>query len=142
MKRFEFRLQKILRLREYHEKQWEARLAEVNAECASVEAEIGKARDDRARVVSEGVPGDVDEMLYRERFVSFIDLELERRHNKLKENREKQVEVRDGYQQAAAARKALGKLKEKQAAEHHKVANRHEILVLDDIGRPVHRRSD
>lgn len=142
MKRFEFRLQKILRLREYYEKQWEARLAEANADCAAVEAAIGKARDDRSRVVSEGLPGDVDDMLYRERFVSFIDTELERRNNELKENNEKRVEVREGYQQAAAARKALEKLKEKKAAEHHKVSNRHEILALDDLGRPGRNRSD
>lgn len=137
MRRFRFKLDKILELRRYAEQEWELKLAEVTGRVVAAEEEItewARRRHDSRRFHA-GV-GTVDMFLMRSRedYVTHIDqrvLELQYQLVALEAERSK---VRDGYVEASKKRKALSRLEERQAEEYYRDALRDEGRTLDEIG--------
>jgi flagellar export protein FliJ len=137
MRRFRFKLEKVLELRRYAEQEWELKLAEVTGRVVAAEQEItqwARRRHDTKRF--EAGAGTVDMLLLRSRedYVNRIDqrvLELQHQIVALETERSK---VRGGYVEASRKRKALTRLEERQAAEYYRDALREEGRVLDEIG--------
>lgn len=137
MRRFRFKLEKVLELRRYAEQEWELKLAEVTGRVVAAEQEItqlARRRHDTKRF--EAGAGTVDMLLLRSRedYVNRIDqrvLELQHQIVALETERSK---VRGGYVEASSKRKALTRLEERQAAEYYRDALREEGRVLDEIG--------
>jgi len=137
MRRFRFKLDKILELRRYAEQEWELKLAEVTGRVVAAEEEIrewARRRHETGRFHAGA--GTVDMLLMRSRedYVMRIDqrvLELQYQLVALETERSK---VRDGYVEASKKRKALSRLEERQAEEYYRDALREEGRVLDEIG--------
>lgn len=140
MRRFSFKLEKILELRRYDEREWEIKLAEVTSRLIGVEQEIAGWGRRRVTMISYTVPSgrvDMSDLRSREEFVNLIDervLALQSRLVALEAEREG---VRTQYIRASSARKALSKLKERREREYYKDGLREETRTLDDIGSQI-----
>ena len=136
MRRFNFKLEKILELRRYAEQEWELKLAEVTSRIVGAQREIddlAHRRLDTRRYHAAAGTLDMLLMHSREDYVNRIDqrvLELERQLVALEVERSK---VRDGYVEASKKRKALTRLKERRSSEYYRNALREEGRVLDEI---------
>ena len=137
MRRFAFKLEKVLELRRYKEREWELKLAEVTSRVLGVEQEIRSWAQRRVTTTSRTVPHgrvDMSDLQSREEFVNLIDervLQLQSQLVALEAERDK---VREGYIEASSARKALTKLKERQSDDYYQDALREEARTLDEIG--------
>jgi flagellar export protein FliJ len=147
MRRFGFSLEKVLELRRYAEREWELKLSEVTSRVIAVEQEIldwGRRRHDTRRYHADAGTIDMSVMKSCEEYVSLIDarvMTLQHRLVALEAEREK---VREGYIDASKKRKALTRLKERQADEYYRNALRQEGRVLDEIAgsQVIRRRSE
>jgi flagellar export protein FliJ len=136
MRRFSFKLEKILELRRYAEQEWELKLAEVTGRVVSVEREIeswGRRRHSTSRY--HAGPGTIDMTILRskEEYVSRIDQRVLELQHQLAALETERAKVREGYVQASKKRKALTRLKERQSHEYYRDALRDEGRVLDEI---------
>lgn len=141
MKKFQFRLEPVLKIRKHKEREWELKLAEITSRCLSLRIQI-EARKEAIRD-SFHTQGPLDIVLlsageaYRGRLsreIGIISEELEL----LEEEREK---VRVAYSKASMDRKVLDKLSERKSREYYTEQFREEIKNLDDLtgGRDTRR---
>ena len=144
MRRFAFKLEKVLELREYHEREWELRLAEVTSRVIGVENEITELGERRHATQSVAIrPGHVDlgDARNREEYVNLIDDRVRHLRRRLVALEEERSRVRDHYLDASRERKALSKLKERRSEEYYKDSLKEEIRSLDEIaGSMTYRR--
>ena len=136
MRRFRFKLEKILELRRYAEQEWELKLAEVTGRVVSVEQEIkdwAHRRHSTRRVHAGSGTGDMTLLRSREDYVSRIDQRVMELQHRLVALETERSTIRDGYVEVSKKRKALTKLKERQSEEYYKDALRDEGMVLDEI---------
>jgi flagellar export protein FliJ len=136
MRRFAFKLEKVLELRRYAEREWELKLADATRQVIQVEDQIrswGLRRNATSAIHAH--PGAVDMTLLRSReeYLSRIDQQVERLQRSLASLHEHREEVRAGYLQASSARKALTKLKERRSTEYYRDALRDEMKRIDEI---------
>ena len=137
MRRFRFKLDKLLELRRYAEQEWELKLAEVTGRVVVAEEEIrewARRRHDTRRFHAGA--GTVDMLLMRSRedYVMRIDQRVFELQYQLVALEAERSKVRDGYVEASKKRKALSRLEERQAKEYYRDALREEGRVLDEIG--------
>ncbi len=137
MRRFAFKLEKLLEIREYHEREWEIKLAEVSSRCLSVDQEIASWGERRRQETSIGYhegPVDVSRLSDRDHYLTLIDdrvRNLRRNRDRLENERS---EVQERYLEASRKRKVLTKLKERRSAEYYRTARREEGKEIDEIG--------
>jgi len=136
MRRFAFKLEKVLELRRFAEREWEHKLAEATSRVIGVENEISDWAERRTATSADRVPiGRVDMAVLRSRedYVNLIDdrvYQLQSRLVTLEAEREK---VRTRYLEVSQRRKALSKLKERRGDEYYKDARKEEMRTLDEI---------
>lgn len=147
MRRFAFKLEKILELRRHAERQWERKLADVTRRVVAVEREIeawAVRRHDTARFGAG--PGTVDMMLLqsREDYINRIDQRVRELQHQVLALETERAKVREDYVRASSRRKALTRLKERRSAEYYRGALREEARVLDEIAatRLIRARSE
>lgn len=137
MKRFEFKLEKVLELRRYDEHEWELKLAEVTGRVVAAEQEIRSWAEKRFGTRQyHAAAGTLDMALMRSReeYVNRIDLRVEELQHRLIALETERSKVREGFLEASRKRKALTRLKERQSEEYYREALREEGRVLDEIG--------
>lgn len=144
MRRFRFKLQKVLELRRYSEQEWELKLAEVTGRIVAVEGEIidwAHRRHDAGRFHAS--VGTLDMVVIRgqEDYVNRIDRRVSELQHRLVGLEAERAKVREGYVEASRKRKALARLKERQAEEYYKGELREEGRVLDEIAGTMVIRS-
>jgi flagellar FliJ protein len=139
MKRFRFRLQRVLDARESEEKQVQRRLGEALAAVAEQERLLGELRSElqtqreatRGLVKGRMRAGEaLDHIRWEQALLSRIaerERELELAQKQAEEIREELVEVR-------RRKKVLENLKEKQWQEHLEAFKAQQQNLLDDIG--------
>ncbi len=147
MRRFGFSLEKVLDLRRYAEREWELKLAEVTSRVIAVEQEIldwGRRKHDMRRYHAPAGTIDISVMQSREEYVNLIDARVAMLQHRLVALETERAKVREGYLEASKQRKALSKLKERQAHEYYREALRDEGRVLDEIAgsQVIRRRSE
>lgn len=137
MKRFRFRLERLLEIRAFRERQWLARLAEASGHFARVGREI---RDNAAArrgafdlEARRGSQLDLEMLTYRERYLSRLSAENRRLQEELEQRRRRREEVQKSYLEASRERKILDKLKERRAAEYYADGRREEFKAQDDL---------
>jgi flagellar protein FliJ len=138
MRRFRFKLEKLLELRGFHERKAELVLAEKAGRCSLLENELRGNAEARARTGREMF--SVGRMLADYRAAELYIVRLDRDRDKLTEElaaaeleREK---ARLEYIEKRKAREVLDKIKERRQGEYYRLAKREEIKALDDIVRP------
>lgn len=141
MRRFSFKLEKVLELRRYAEREWELKLAEVTSRVVVAENDLQRwARQRVSTVMVGGGTGtergtvDMDLLRSRDDYLSLIDqhvAQLQSRIAALEVEREK---VRRHYLRVSQKRKALSKLKERRSSEYYSDAAREQNREIDEIG--------
>jgi flagellar FliJ protein len=136
MKRFSFRLEKILEIRKYHEREWELKLAEITGTCFRIKGEIRSLLSERGDAFQKrhlSLERDISYLLASELYMQRLEQSAEKLALDLQEKEKILDEVRKQYQEASKQRKILEKLKEKRQKENYKKQRDEEIKVIDDI---------
>ncbi|WP_455383074.1 flagellar export protein FliJ [Salinispira pacifica] len=140
MKRFHFKLDRLLKIREYHEREWEVKLANASRLCIELEHEIDHLSRERAETVLGSVGPteespilDVNDLAARQRYLTFLDHRTGELSETLAVREVEREEVRSKLAEASKARKVLEKLKERRSGEYTRDAARHTAKTLDEI---------
>jgi flagellar FliJ protein len=146
VKRFRFRLERLLELRVHREREALNRLAEATGHCVRLARGLRQAEESgrealRAQRAGLGLV-DMELLAYREHYLAWLKERRRRLARELAERQKKRQEEQARYLEASKERKVLDKLKERRAAEHHREARTEEFEVADDLsssrftGRP------
>jgi len=140
MKRFQFRLERLLNIREHHEREWEVRFAQASRICNDLEGKINGLSQERAVTIQQaGVPTgeteplDVGGLLAREHYLVYLDRRASELTRTLAAREIERDEVRQKLSEASRAKKVLEKLRERRSAEYGKDSLRHAAKVLDEV---------
>ncbi len=135
MKKFKFKLKKLLELRQYKEREAEIALGHAMGELVRIENEIkniAAKRLDAARLRFESSQ-TAAEMRYTDLYI----LRLDRTTDKLLEEAAKAElkvsEARDIFLEASKEKKILEKLKEKREKDYKKFVLSEEVKAIDEI---------
>lgn len=137
MKRFRFRLEKVLEVREYYERIAEMKLAAAAGKCALLErnlAENARATRDAARQ-RFGAGRELPDMRSAELYARRLSAERERTLKALAFAEADREKARQGYVAASRETKLITKLRERGEAEYYRSAAREEVKTLDDLSR-------
>ena len=137
MKRFRFRLEKVLEVREYYERIAEMKLAAAAGRCALLERNLAEnARATRDAALQRFGPGrDLADMQAAELYARRLAAEMERTLKALAFAEAERETARQGYVAASKETKLLTKLRERGEAEYYRSAVREEVKILDDLSR-------
>ena len=137
MRRFRFRLERLLELRAHREQEALYRLAEATGHCVRLARRIQELGQERGAAY-RSVPGqtgslDLGLFAYRERYLAWLESSRRRLKEELVARESQRLEVQARYLEAAREHKVLEKLKERRAAEHRRLARIEEFNVQDDV---------
>ena len=135
MKRYKFRLERILALRRHTERMWEMRLAEAAGACALLENHIRGLRQESEEYESfsyDGLVVPASEILVRREFCRRLEGEMDDAAVRLERATAQREEIGRAYREAARARKVLDKLKERRAEEYYAEQRRRDAKIMDE----------
>jgi flagellar FliJ protein len=144
MRRFRFRLEPLLHIRKYREREWELKLAEITGICVRLEREIENMGRERARVFKNRYAGGRGNMQYiwaAELYMQRLDGEAREKQKELAEKNVVREKIRKQYLEVSKERKILDKLKERQEQRHYDEAVHEETKALDDMNSALFRGS-
>ena len=142
MKRFSFRLEKILEIRKYHEREWELKLAEITGTCMRIEGEIRNLLTERGKAFQKrhlSLERDISYLLASELYMQRLEKSADLLARNLREKEKILEEIREQYREASKQRKILEKLREKRQKENYKKQHDEEIKAIDDIALSNYR---
>ncbi|MDR1863902.1 MAG: flagellar export protein FliJ [Treponema sp.] len=143
MRRFDFKLEKILRLRKYEEEEAKIELGRALGSLAAAETQLRSLGEERFRAAqaqfspSNGAAGIRQYMFYLLRLDN-------RKEELLKEAAlagQKVEEAREVFNEAFQNRRRLDKLKEKREREYKDAAEAEENKAIDDIAGNLRRKA-
>ena len=133
MKRFNFKLEKILKLRLNREQETEIELGKAVGILSALELRIKNIVLEKVQAAKNRYSGGLNEI----RSYEFYILRLDQTKDALLEaaaRAELEVEkAREIYLEASRDRKIISKLKERQEKEYRRNMNLEEIKIIDDI---------
>lgn len=137
MRRFHFRLERLLRLKAHTEQEWEIKLGKATAECLSVEWKIDEALKGMAsafhQIHEPKRTLDMDFIYSAQRYMDRLSGRVDDLEDELVVKETARREVQNGYLEASKERKVLDKLKERRSGEFYKWERDEEKKELDDI---------
>lgn len=136
MKKFKFRLERLLRLRRHIERDWELRLAEAAGRCARVEnyiQELKQEKDSCPLFPPENEPFSADSILQNEAYHYRLTQQTAEAEELLVQEKQRREKINAAYVAASRERKVIEKLREKQSREYYKTGFREEGKVLDEV---------
>ncbi len=137
MRRFRFRLERLLALKAFKEREWQTRLAEITGACVrlairikeiEMEANLGFKRRFQS---GEGL--DLLLLQARERYQARLESERGRLEEELEVKTAKRVEVQKKFLEASKERKVLEKLKERKESEYYAEQRAEEFKSLNEV---------
>ena len=135
MKPFAFGLQKVLKLRQYHEDEAKIELGRAIGVLADLESRLRSLAAEQARAAAAQFSPENTAAMIQQYMFYLLRLD-ETKERLLKETALAEMEVeqaREVFIEASRERKILDKLKEKRQKEYRKIVLREEIKVLDEI---------
>ena len=133
MRRFRFKLERLLELRAYREHEWKIKLGEITGKCVSLKAGIRDRKKQKSLAFKGRVYGDILSMRGIDNYISRLMSEMLKLEERLSEAEKIREEVRTDYLKASKKRKVLDKLKEKRGFDFRKEQLSKEIKAADDI---------
>lgn len=134
MKRFSFRLEKLLNYRQFREKEAETNLGKANAARDAIQLELDSIALKRVRTAAERRQGlSVPELLAIEHYITRLDTTKEQLLERLVLAELEVEKAREQYIKATRERRVLSKLREKKNDEWKKYVTEEEAATLDDI---------
>lgn len=142
MKRFAFRLQKVLDLRLYAEKEAQLRLAAKEGECLQLENYINDCLMRKAQAFlqrgSEGV--QIQDLLAFEFFAKKMDQEAERSQTLLAQKILEREELQRAFVEARKHRKVLDNIRDRRRDQWKKERLKEEVKAMDDMNTKAYIR--
>jgi flagellar FliJ protein len=136
VKRFHFRLERLLELRAYREREWLAKLAEAAGHCVRVNRSLRQNSDATAAAFGsdfrEGLEVDLSLLMYREQYLARLGVERRHLEDELQRRLARKDEVQKRYLEISRDRKILDKLKERREREFYREQRQEEFKVMDD----------
>jgi len=137
VKRFHFRLERLLDIRTYRERQWLAKLAAASGLCTRLSRRI-TANGEAARGAlyidtRRGHELDLSLLTYREHYINRLGQEQKKLREELEERMRQREQVQSKYQEVSRDKKVLEKLKEKREADYYKQGKLEEFKETDDL---------
>ena len=137
MKRFHFRLERLLELRSYRERQWLAKLAAASGLCTRLSRRITE-NGEAARGAfyidpRRGHELDHSLLTYREHYINRLGQEQVKLKEELEEKMRQRAQVQSKYQEVSRDKKVLEKLKEKRESDYYSQAKLEEFKEVDDL---------
>jgi flagellar FliJ protein len=137
VKRFHFRLDRLLELRSYRERQWLAKLAIASGHCIRLSHRISEtgeaARGAFYTDIKRGHELDLSLLTYREHYINRMNLEQRKLKKELEEKLRRRSEVQKNYQKVLRDKKVLENLKSKRESEYYAQAKLEEFKITDDL---------
>ena len=133
MKRFEFSLETVLRLRASEEREMENRLAAVTGECERLRLSIEKFRKEKLRCAVENGFSDISMLLSVSHYQARMDRDILEAGEMLRRKKKERESILIDFIEASRKRKVLDKLKEKKYNEYHRLSLKEEEKRNDDI---------
>jgi len=134
MKRFTWSLDRLLSLREFHEKQAEIALGRAVSERDLVQARLEETARKRIRSARSRTAGlSVHELVAIEHYIRRLDGERDRLLEELAAAELEVERKREAYMVASRDKNALSRLREKKEGEWRKRYLAEEAAALDDI---------
>ncbi len=143
MKRYHFHIEKVLNLREFHEKEREMDLARAAGECVRVRSSINDHIYEKAKaILSRRIKGEVDiEGLMRsELYIRRLSDEEVKLGQDLVVKEQARLEAQKKFIDASRERKVLSKLKERREGEFYKKERSEEMKRIDDMNNSAYAR--
>ena len=144
MKRFNFGLEKVLKLRKYHEDETRIELGRAVGILVQIENNIKKNALIRSNAAQqrfgygnsmETTQGSLQDAFAWENYITFLDRETERLLGEAAKAELLVEEKRETYLEASRQRKVIDKLREKREKENRKEIFSAETRELDDLFR-------
>ncbi len=137
MRRFRFRLEKLLDLRRHTERQWELKLAEATGAVALVQRRISEIGEEmtagRAERFRETKVASFDTLYANELYLKRLEDELVVKKEELERKMAERAEIQKEYLEHSKKRKVLDKLKERKEEEYYKEQLNEDFKVADEI---------
>ncbi len=143
MRKFQFNLEKILRLRKHDEKKWEVKLGEIVSKCNNVQRKIRLLEHERTESFKKFRLQDngMEYLRLTDLYFSKIAAGKEALNSELNTLMTEKKEIQKEYLKASRKRKVIEKLKEKKAEQYYRKQVLEEIKELDDINTQAAVRS-
>lgn len=135
MKRFQFRLAAVLKLREHREWEWELKLGEATSRCVALQDELLRVGREHQETVAAGAgarSADIEFRMWQGAYLSFLEQQRLRLTGELQQAQQAREEVQQQYVEAMRQRKVLSGLKDRQEESHRREQLRNEGKILDD----------
>jgi len=137
VKRFRFRLERLLELRVYREREWLNKLAEAAGHCVRVNRSLRENSGAASAAFEVGFREerrvDLSLLMYREQYLARLGLERRRLEQELRERLARKEEVQKQYLEVSRDRKVLDKLKERKEREFNREQRKEDFKEMDDI---------
>jgi flagellar FliJ protein len=145
VKRFRFRLERLLELRAHREREALNKLAEAAGHCVRVSRNL---KENASAATAAFWTGDREErrvdlslLMYREQYLSRLGFERRRLEEELQERLARKEEVQKRYLEVSRDRKVLDKLKERREREFERAQKQEEFKAMDDVSSSRYARA-
>jgi flagellar FliJ protein len=137
VRRFRFKLEKLLELRGFYERRSELVLAEKAGRCALLDASLRETAEKRSRTGRDMFSAGRMLADYRaaELYIVRLDRDRDRLTEELARAELEREAARADYVEKHKSREAIEKLKERRQADYYRLALREETKALDDLPR-------
>ncbi len=141
MKRFSFKLDKVLEVRAYYERMARLALAEKSGRCSLLEQDLRANAEKTLQAGRErfGRGRNLADFMATELYVRRLGQERERTMKALAAAELEREKARKTYIEKSRDKEILDKLRERKEADYYKVQNRAEIMELDDAAQNMRR---
>jgi flagellar FliJ protein len=137
MKRFQFRLEKLLKIRKYREREWELKLADITGQCIVLEKKIVASKDNISHTLDErsafGGTIDIYELIANEMYIARMKQDIVNAGIELEEKKRQREKVKKKFLEVSKQKKILEKLKQRKEEEYYNEAKKEEFKTLDEI---------
>ena len=146
MRRFRYRLERLLELRRYREREWELKLAGITGRCLRIRSEIQSRHSIKGQTHQDwripAGPVDINRLFASERYLLRMDQEIKVLGQELVIREEERTEIQGRYLEVSKMRKVLDKLKERRQQEYYQEQKKEELKSADEtyLGRASRRK--
>ena len=135
MKKFKFNLERLLRIREHEEREWEIKLGKAVSECVRIENGMThcRAEIERTLLTRGSIESREADYLSMEMYKRRMNNEIRSLSAELVEAEKQKESVRETFIEYSKNRKVLSKLKEKREREYYKEQNKIEFNAVDEL---------
>ncbi len=133
MKKFEFSLETVLKLRESEEREWENRLSSVTGECAKIGNMIETYENEKIRCAAENPYRTISSFIAVSNYQARMENRRKTSKSELVLKEKDRKAVLEQFIEASKKRKILDKLKEKKMDEYKHLQKKDEEKKNDDI---------